>query len=156
MGHTNMGIRKLLDRKNNSFFLLILFFAFCYLLNFLMPLAFSDDYLYAFVWHGKSMAEPLGENAIKISCLKDLVQSQISFYFTWSGRVVNNTLSQLFVWAGKDIFNICNALVCVLFVMEIYWCSNKGKITFNFDVSRLSWIMFLFFFFLPAFPSVVF
>jgi len=130
-------------------------FIFFYLLNYLMPLAFGDDYIYAFIWQGKPMFLPLKEGAVKISSLQDLIASQISFYFTWSGRVVNNTLSQLFIWVGKDVFNVFNAFASVILVLEIYWCANKGKITFSFDIFRLAWLFLLFWVFTPGFPSVV-
>ena len=103
-------------------------FSFFYILNYLMPLAFGDDYLYAFIWQGNPMYVPLAEDAVRITSLQDLLVSQYSFYHTWSGRVINNTLSQFFVWAGKDVFNAFNSVVCVLLVLEIYWCANKGKI----------------------------
>ncbi len=131
-------------------------FLFFYILNLLMPLAFGDDYLYAFIWQGNPMNVPLTEDAVKVTSFGDLLLSQISFYYTWSGRVVNNTLSQLFVWAGKGIFNIFNAFACVLLVLEIYWCANKGKITFQFDIYRLAWLFLFFWLFTPSFPSVVF
>ena len=63
-----------------------------------MPLAFGDDYLYAFIWQGNPMYVPLTESAVKVSSLKDLITSQISFYYTWSGRVINNTLSHYYIY----------------------------------------------------------
>ena len=131
-------------------------FLFFYILNLLMPLAFGDDYLYAFIWQGNPMYVPLTEDAVKVTSFRDLLTSQIAFYYTWSGRVVNNTLSQLFVWAGKDVFNIFNAFACVLLVLEIYWCANKGRITFIFATGRLAWLFLFFWVFTPSFPSVVF
>lgn len=131
---------------------MLLFF---YLLNYLMPMAFGDDYLYAFVWQGKPMYVPLTENAIKVNTWYDLAISQLSFYFTWSGRIVNNTLAQLFAWSGKNTFNICNALVCTLLVMEIYWCIHKGNVSLTFKPDMLCWIFFVFWAFTPRFPSVV-
>ena len=128
---------------------------FCFL-NYLMPMAFGDDYLYAFIWQGKPMYVPLTEDAVKVTSFGDLITSQVSFYYTWSGRVVNNTLSQLFVWAGKDVFNIYNAFASVLLVLEIYWCANKGRVTFDFDTRRLTWLFLFFWIFTPSFPSVVF
>ena len=103
-------------------------------------MAFGDDYLYAFMWQGKPMYVPLTEDAVKVASLRDLITSQISFYYTWSGRVVNNTLSQLFVWTGKDVFNIFNAFASVLLVLEIYWCANKGRVTLKFETGRLAWL----------------
>lgn len=131
-------------------------FAFFYVLNYLMPLAFGDDCLYAFIWQGQPMFVPLTEDAVKITSLQDLVTSQISFYLTWSGRVINNTLSQLFVWAGKDKFNFFNTFACVLLVLEMYWCANKGKITFKLNISRLALLFMFLWIFSPGFPSVFF
>lgn len=131
-------------------------FIFFYILNYLMPLAFGDDYLYAFIWQGNPMYIPLTKDAVRVSSVQDLIISQITFYYTWSGRIINNTLSQLFVWAGKDIFNFFNAFASVLLVLEMYWCSNKGRITFNFDAAILCWLFLFFWIFSPAFPSVVF
>lgn len=131
-------------------------FLFFYLLNYLMPLAFGDDYLYAFKWQGNPMFVPLTDEAARITSWYDLFASQLSFYLTWSGRVINNTLAQLFTWAGKDFFNICNAMVCTLLIMEIYWCINRGKVTAAFNSGMLLWIFFVFWTFTPRFPSVVF
>ena len=138
------------------FLILLAAFLFFYSLNYFMPLAFGDDYLYAFVWQGKPMFEPLTEDAIKVSSLRDLVVSQISFYFTWSGRIVNNTLAQLFVWAGKDVFNVANAFACLLLVMELYWCANRGKVSLCINEKMLCFLVLLFWLFSPGFPSVVF
>lgn len=138
------------------YFILLGAFIFFYILNHLMPMAFGDDYLYTFVWQGKPMYVPLTEDAVKVASFRDLIISQISFYYTWSGRVVNNTLSQLFVWAGKDVFNVFNAFACVLLVLEIYWCADKGRVTFNFAWGRLAWLFLFFWLFTPSFPSVVF
>ena len=131
-------------------------FLFFYLLNYLMPMAFGDDYLYAFKWQGNPMFVPLTDEAARITSWYDLFASQLSFYLTWSGRVINNTLAQLFTWAGKDFFNICNAMVCTLLIMEIYWCINRGKVTAAFNSGMLLWIFFVFWTFTPRFPSVVF
>ena len=142
--------------NKRTWLLMVGSFTFLYILNYLMPLAFGDDYLYAFIWQGNPMYVPLTEEAVKVTSLRDLITSQISFYYTWSGRVVNNTLSQLFVWAGKDVFNIFNTFACLLLVLEIYWCADKGRITFHFATGRLAWLFLFFWVFTPSFPSVVF
>ena len=145
-----------LKESKQTLFIPVGLFLFFYLLNYLMPMAFGDDYLYAFIWQGNPMFVPLTEDAVRLSSLGDLLESQQSFYFTWSGRVINNTLAQLFAWAGKGVFNICNAIVATLLVMELYWCANKGEISFSFKVSLLCWLFFMFWTFSPRFPSVVF
>ena len=81
-------------------------YLFLYILNYLHPMSFGDDYLYSFIWQGKPMFEPLSEEAVRVSSWHDLLVSQWSHYLTWSGRTVAHVLAQLFLWAGKDIFNI--------------------------------------------------
>ena len=114
-------------------------------------MSFGDDYLYAFIWEGNPMFVPLSENAVRVSSLSDLAKSQWLLYLTWGGRVVGQTLTQLFVWLGKDIFNIFNALASTILVAEIYWCANKGDITFSFDTRRLCFIFFSLWAFTPGF-----
>ena len=77
------------------------FFLFFFILNLLTPLSFGDDYVYSFVWEGHSIYEPLSENAIRVSSLKDLFTSQVLHYFTWSGRIVSHILAQFFLWAWE-------------------------------------------------------
>jgi hypothetical protein len=48
----------------------------------------------------------------------------------------------LFAWWGKEYFNIINALMAVLLVMEIYWIANKGRLTLNLNYSYIFWIFF--------------
>ena len=142
--------------NKRAYFIIVSAFMFFYILNILMPLAFGDDYLYAFIWQGNPMYVPLTEDAVKVSSIKDLIASQISFYFTWSGRIVNNTLAQLFVWAGKDVFNVANAFACLLLVMEMHWCANKGKVSLCFNEKILCFLVLCFWMFAPGFPTVVF
>lgn len=125
-----------------------------YILNSLIPRAFGDDYLYAFVWQGHSMFTPLTEDAVRISSLKDIFVSQWSHYFTWSGRAVSHTIIQLFLWLGKPVFNIFNAAVSVLLIMEIYWCAHKGKISTQFNAGMVCCIAFMLWAFTPGFSGV--
>ena len=114
---------------------------------------FGDDYVYSFIWQGKSMAVPLGESATRISSLRELLMSQWSHYFTWNGRTVSHTLAQLFLWWGKDVFNIVNAVASTFLITEIYWCTHKGIITLNFDNGFLYNVFFLFMGFYSTFFS---
>ena len=129
-------------------------FSFFYILNSLIPRAFGDDYLYAFIWQGHSMFTPLTEDAVRVSSLKDIVVSQWLHYLTWSGRAVSHTIIQLFLWLGKPVFNICNAAVSVLLIMEIYWCAHKGKISAKFDAGMVCCIAFMLWAFTPGFSGV--
>ena len=84
---------------------LLIIFVFLYVLNYLTPLGFGDDYLYSFIWQGNAMNDPLSANAARVSSFSDLLASQWSHYLTWGGRSVAHTLAQLFLWKGKGIFN---------------------------------------------------
>lgn len=130
------------------------FFLFFFILNVLTPLSFGDDYVYSFIWEGHSIYEPLSENAIRVSSFKDLFTSQVLHYFTWSGRIVSHLLAQFFLWTGKSVFNVCNALVSILLVAEIYWCSHKGIKNLNADAGMLCGIFFALWAFSPGFGDV--
>ena len=140
--------------KNKSIIFFLFFYLFFYINNYLHPMSFGDDYLYAFIWEGNPMFVPLSENAVRVSSLSDLVKSQWLLYMTWGGRVVGQTLTQFFIWLGKDVFNFFNALASTLLIAEIYWCANKGKITFTFDARRLCFIFFSLWAFTPGFNPV--
>ena len=135
-------------------FCFVLFFIFFYILNAFTPICFGDDYVYSFVWEGHSMFVPMSEHARRLSSFHDLLLSQWSHYLTGNGRAVSHTIAQFFLWMGKDVFNVFNALISVLLIMEIYWCANKGTVTFDFKISRLVFIFFALWAFTPSFPSV--
>lgn len=140
----------------SSFAVLIAIYIFLFVLNSLSPMAFGDDYLYSFIWQGDAMNTPLPENAMRLSSWHDLCMSQISHYFTWGGRTVAHTLAQFFLWTGKNTFNIFNAFVGVLLVVEICWYINKGKVTCHFEPKTLCWIFFVLWAFTPGFSPVFF
>ncbi len=143
-----------MNKKTLTVFAII--FLFLYIINYLSPMAFGDDYLYAFVWQGHSMFIPLTEDAVRVSSWKDLFISQCSLYFTWGGRVVGQTLTQLFAWVGKEVFNVLNALVGTVLIAEIYWCSNRGKVNLDFRPGLLCGIFFALWAFAPGFSDVFF
>ena len=133
---------------------LLIIFVFLYVLNYLTPLGFGDDYLYSFIWQGNAMNDPLSANAARVSSFSDLLASQWSHYLTWGGRSVAHTLAQLFLWKGKVGFNFVNAFVGTLLVAEIYWCIHKGKVSFSFEPKKVFWIFFALWAFTPGFTPV--
>lgn len=143
-----------MDKKTSV--VVIFFFLIFYSLNYLTPMAFGDDYVYSFIWQGHSEYEALTDEAVKVSSLHDLLISQWSHYFTWSGRTISHIIAQFFLWMGKDVFNIFNALISILLIIEIYWCANKGVVTFDFKPDRLCWIFFVLWAFTPGFSPVFF
>lgn len=131
-------------------------FIYILVINYLTPMSIGDDYLYAFIWQGHSMFEPLSEDAVRVQSVQDLVISQLSLYHTWGGRVVGQTLAQLFAWWGKGLFNICNSLIAIFLIAEIYWCSNKGNINLNMKTGIICWIFFALWAFVPGCSEVFF
>lgn len=112
-------------------------------LNYLMPLCYGDDYVYAFVWPGQSLYIPLPEAVKRISGFCDIIVSQWSHYLTGNGRTPAHLLVQFFVWQNKVIFDIFNSLVFVLLILEVYWISNRGEITIkNINPTVLCMIFF--------------
>lgn len=142
--------------NKRAFLAFIAIYLFLYILNYLHPMSFGDDYLYSFIWQGKPMSEPLSENAVRVASWHDIFVSQWSHYFTWGGRTVAHVLVQFFLWMGKHVFNYFNAFISVVLVAEIYWCMNKGKITFNFQAKTICWIFFMLWAFTPGFAPVFF
>lgn len=155
----NIMVKKFIEKEaqnvnRNVIITFACIFSIFYILNSLIPRAFGDDYLYAFIWQGHSMFTPLTEDAVRISSLKDIFVSQWSHYLTWSGRAVSHTLIQFFLWMGKPVFNIFNAAISVLLIAEIYWCAHKGKISVQFNAGIVCWIAFMLWAFTPGFSGV--
>lgn len=147
-------ITKKQNINKRGFLVLLGIYLFLYVLNWLTPLEFGDDYLYSFIWQGRAMNQPLSQNAIRISSFSDLLTSQYSHYLTWGGRSVAHTLAQFFLWKGKGTFNFVNALVGTLLVTEIYWCIHKGKASFSFEPKIIFWIFFALWAITPGFTPV--
>ncbi len=142
------------NENRRGLFVLLGIYLFLYILNWLNPLGFGDDYLYSFIWQGNAMNIPLSANAVRVSSFSDLLTSQWSHYLTWGGRSVAHTVAQFFLWKGKGLFNFVNALVGTLLVTEIYWCIHKGKVSFSFEPKRVYWIFFALWAFTPGFTPV--
>lgn len=124
-------------------------------LNLLTPLCFGDDFVYAFIWPGQSMYVPLPEAVQRVSSFHDILISQWSHYCTGNGRMIAHVLVQFFVWQGKMIFNFANAFVFMLLILEIYWISNKGIVTFKqVSAEALVWIFFVLWMFTVNFGGV--
>ena len=75
-----------------------------------------DDYDYSFSWS-------TGE---RIDGIADVLASQAAHYRLWGGRSVVHALAQLFLWLGKPVFNIANAVMYVLLLLELLALSGCG------------------------------
>jgi len=112
---TLLGSKKV----NAILFAGILMFTFLGLLflNIHTPLI-ADDYVYTFIFGTTTPLTSLG----------DIIGSQWSYYFTWGGRVVAESLTQLFLFWGKDTFNIINSMCYIVFILAIYFNGVGRKI----------------------------
>ena len=124
-------------------------------LNFLTPLYYGDDLVYAFIWPNQFMNIPLPENVERVNSIQDILVSQWRHYFTGNGRTIAHLFVQFFIWQGKWLFNLVNSLVFVLLILQIHWISDRGKISFvNLRASNFFWIFFTLWTFVSGFWSV--
>lgn len=124
-------------------------------LNFLTPLYYGDDYVYAFIWNNQFMNVPLPEHVTRINSVSDIFISQWRHYFTGNGRLIAHLFVQFFIWKGKWLFNFFNSLVFIILILEIHWISDAGKISFkNLRLGMLCWIFFALWTFVIGFWSV--
>lgn len=104
----------------------------------------SDDYFISFVWpEGVRINGILPDDAKRVSGFLDVLSSVKAYYYIWGGRLPGQTLMTLFAWWGKDYFNIINAVMSVLLIIEIYWISHEGKITCDFNYKYITLIFFV-------------
>lgn len=105
-------------RKDRLLFALALVFIFVsvLLLNAHTPLM-MDDYDYSFSWAtGK-----------RLDGVSDILASQAAHYRLWGGRSMVHFLAQLFLYLGKPAFNIANALMYVLLLLEILYLAGRRR-----------------------------
>ncbi|MBQ7886428.1 MAG: hypothetical protein IJ313_05990 [Clostridia bacterium] len=103
-------------RRSRAVFLLLLaaIAALMLLLNAHTPLM-MDDYDYSFSW-------ATGE---RIAGIGDILASQAAHYMIWGGRSVTHFIAQLFLYLGKPAFNLFNAAMYALLLVEIYALSKR-------------------------------
>lgn len=136
MNRNDLAINK------KGIFLLLVIFCFMYVLNTLIPLL-ADDYSSAFLWKGMDYLNDTSYGAIKrVSSFADIYAGLKSYYFTWGGRVPGSSPVSFFLWKGKELFNPCNALLFTLLVIEVFWLSHEGRITFDFSPLYIFGIFF--------------
>ena len=139
-----------LSNRKLNFIVLFLIFLLMWYFNFCTPLII-DDYIYSFIWTGNSIITPLQEDAVRVKSFYDVLYSQWNHYFTWGGRTIAHIFAQTFLWWGKQYFNIFNAGIFVIMLLEIKWIIDKGNITFDFkpkDILVVFCIVWIFSFYL--------
>lgn len=141
--------------NKKAFFCLLCIYLFIYILNFLTPMSFGDDYVYAFIWPEQPMYVPLPETIDRVSSFSDLLISQWSHYFTGNGRAPAHLLVQFFIWQGKQFYNFLNAFISVLLILEICWISDRGIVSFkHLNAKMLLGVFFSLWAFTPGFNPV--
>lgn len=134
---------------------IICVYLFIYFLNHLNPMSFGDDYVYAFIWPGHPMFTPLPETAARVSGFGDLLESQWLHYFTGNGRTPAHLLVQFFIWQGNFLFDLINAFMFIILVLEIYWLSCKGEVSLKKLKPGALWGIFISLWaFTPGFNTV--
>ncbi|KNZ43076.1 DUF3329 domain-containing protein [Acetobacterium bakii] len=130
------------SKTKGYLFFAVLIFTFVYMvfLNIKTPLI-ADDYVYTFIFG----------TPIPVGSIEDIVKSQITYYMSWGGRVVAESLTQLFVFWGKSVFNVANSLCYTVFILAIYFNAVGRKIrpVMLLTVTIMVW------FFTPMFGQTV-
>lgn len=138
MYNRNHGALK--ERIRYLFLLFILAIAaiLIYKLNAITPLALDDrDYSFSFA---------TGE---RITCLRDVLESQRAHYSYMNGRFVTHTFAQVFLLLGKPIFNVINVTAFLLLGLLICY-HGTGKNPVRNPIS-LVFVYCALFLFTPAF-----
>ena len=111
-----MNARAGMRARRGLFALLLLaIFAQMLLLNAHTPLM-MDDYDNSFSW----------STGGRIDGVWDVLASQAAHYRLWGGRSVVHMLAQLFLWLGKPVFNLANAAMYVLLLLELLALAGHG------------------------------
>lgn len=143
-------------KDSKTYLVLLGIFLYMYTCNSLVALSSGDDYVYSFIWQDWNIYIPIPNDAQRIASFSDLFASQWSHYFTWGGRSVAHFMAQFFLWQGKPMFNIVNAGMVILLIIEIYWLTDGGRIQFHFSAKRTIWIFFFVWTFVLGFGGVFF
>ncbi|MGL4607425.1 MAG: DUF3329 domain-containing protein [Eubacteriaceae bacterium] len=119
---------------------LITFGFYMLFLNSKTPLI-ADDYVYTFIFG----------TTTSVTSFSDIVTSQITYFMTWGGRVLAESLTQIFMLLGKNTFNIANTLCLCVFILGVYFNGVGRKIK--------PWMLLitiaLVWFFIPMFGQTV-
>ena len=130
--------------------LLIAIFIFLYFFNVMTPML-NEDYSAVFVWpRGVPNLGELPENVQRVSTFSDFFNNVKNYYVSEGGRVPGSIPGGLFSLLGKAFFNPLNALMMIILIIEIYWITHEGRITFSFTSSNIFWIAFCLWSFNPS------
>ena len=120
-----------------SWVILVLLFAYMFMLNYFMPLH-RDDFEYSLVWN----------TDVRISSFSHVFQSLYIHYMEHGGRMADYMFNDTMAWWGKEWFNPINAFFYTYLMVLIYWHA-KRDITWRFNPYILSLIIVFAWFGLP-------
>lgn len=124
------------EKKKLCLSLLGIFFV-IFILNSLMVRSAGDDYVYSFMWEGHSMYEPLSADARRIASFQDIAVSAWSYFLTWGGRIVAQSMAMFFLWMPRGVFNVAIALTVVFLVLLMQWTARGGKVTMELSAKSV-------------------
>lgn len=128
-------------------------FSFFCLMNFLNPLSWGDDLLYAYVWEpGVSFHRQAYLDGVRVDGWASLFESVRLHYLWWHGRLTAVFLNFWFMWAGKPVFNVLNTLAFLYLGVVVYWCGDGGRISFPSRWKALVFIYLSFWWFFGTMP----
>lgn len=139
----NFEMGKLFSFNKRGLFVLLAVFSFMYILNCLTPML-NEDYFASFVWpQGVQNLGALPEDTKRVSSFADVLENCRVYYLTEGGRLPGGfLLGAMFGNLEKVYFNLFNAWLMTLLVVEIYWLSHEGKVTLDFKPVCLIAIFF--------------
>ncbi|MGY3750673.1 DUF3329 domain-containing protein [Vagococcus acidifermentans] len=120
---------------------IIVVICFFYLLNHYTPLL-VDDFNYAFIFGTEE----------RVRSISDIFISQYNHYFIQNGRIVVHFMAQLFILLGKDVFNVVNTFVLVIYVFLLLW-HIQGRLKYSPYLFMV--VSFLIWFLIPAFGQTM-
>ena len=124
--------------------------------NYFTPLG-GTDFAYSFIWNGANGGNIIfGVGSQPVSSFVDIFSSQWSHYLTWSGRIVAGFFSQFFLWIGKNAFNIANAFIFAVLLLEIFYISIKPTRSNRLSGWRLIYIFVALWLCVPSFSATIF
>ncbi|NDV67949.1 DUF6056 family protein [Dysgonomonas sp. 25] len=114
-----------------------------FMLNSLFPI-FTDDWVYTFIFRS--------DPPVRITGIREIIDSQYNHYFTWGGRFVVHLIAQFLLMLKPWMHDSLNALAFTLLLWLIYRISN-----YNNPISPIVFVFiyFLVYFFQPAFAATI-
>lgn len=131
-----------ISSKRNLYIIGIIIFTLIMILNTITPMV-ADDYAYMY---------SIYDYDLRITSIKEIVQSIHSHYYIMNGRSIAHFLVQLFLLWGKPIFNIINSFIFLWLGILIYTFGNYKKRTNIFLYVIINMLMWIF---IPDFGQTV-